>query len=71
MWDLVPRPCDVNIIPCMWVFRHKNKFSGCFELYKSRLIGDDMSQIIGVDCGETFSSVVKPMIIHTIHHCHL
>jgi histone deacetylase 1/2 len=25
-WDLVPRPCDANLIRCIWIFRHKKKF---------------------------------------------
>ena len=49
-WDLVPRPCDINIIRCMWIFRHKKKSNGCFERYKARLVGDGRSQIAGVDC---------------------
>lgn len=49
MWDLVPRPCDVNIIRCMWVFKHKKKSNGCFDRYKTRLVGDGRSQILGVD----------------------
>ena len=25
-WDLVPLPCDKNIIGCKWIFRLKKKF---------------------------------------------
>ncbi|XP_050875983.1 uncharacterized mitochondrial protein AtMg00820-like [Lathyrus oleraceus] len=62
-WDLVPRPCDANLIRCMWIFRHKKKFHGSFERYKARLVGDGRSQVAGVDCDETFSPVVKPSTI--------
>jgi len=27
-WDLVPRPCDANLIRCMWIFRHKKNSVG-------------------------------------------
>lgn len=64
IWDLVPQPYDVNIIQCMWVFRHKKIFDGCFECYKARLVGDDRSQTTGVDCHETSRPVVKPETIH-------
>ena len=65
-WDLVPRPCDVNIIRSMWIFRHKKKSNGSFECYKARLVGDGRSQKAGVDCDETFSPVVKPTTIRTV-----
>lgn len=64
--DLIPRPCDVNIIHCMWIFRHKNKSNGCSECYQGRLVGDGMSQIAGVNYDETFSHMVKPVTIYTI-----
>ena len=66
MWDLVPRPCDANLIRCMWIFRHKKNFDGSFERYKARLVGDGRSQVAGVDCDETFSPVVKPATIRTV-----
>lgn len=43
MWDLVPRPCNVNIINCMWVFRDEKKYNGYFEHYKAWLVGDERS----------------------------
>ncbi|XP_050895633.1 uncharacterized mitochondrial protein AtMg00810-like [Lathyrus oleraceus] len=45
MWDLVPRPCDANLIRCMWIFRHKEISDGSFERYKARLVGDGKSQV--------------------------
>ncbi|KAJ9542336.1 hypothetical protein OSB04_028842 [Centaurea solstitialis] len=65
-WDLVPRPAGVNIIRSMWIFRHKVKSDGSFERYKARLVGDGKTQQVGVDCGETFSPVVKPATIRTV-----
>lgn len=50
----------------MWIFRHKKNSDGSFERYKTRLVGDGMSQVAGVDCDETFSPVVKPAIIRTM-----
>jgi hypothetical protein len=65
-WDLVPRPPDVNVIRSMWIFRHKEKSDGSFERHKARLVGDGAGQQVGVDCGETFSPVVKPATIRTV-----
>ncbi|KAJ9545471.1 hypothetical protein OSB04_025178 [Centaurea solstitialis] len=60
-WELVPRPLDVNIIRCMWIFTHKLKSNGSLERYKARL-----SQQVGVDCTDMFSPVVKPAIIRMV-----
>jgi histone deacetylase 1/2 len=65
-WDLIPRPTDVNIIRSMWIFTHKEKSDGSFERHKARLVGDGKTQQVGVDCGETFSPVVKPATIRTV-----
>jgi hypothetical protein len=65
-WDLVPRPTDANVIRSLWIFRHKKKADGSFERYKARLVGNGSNQQTGVDCGETFSPVVKPATIRTV-----
>ena len=65
-WDLVPRPSNANIIRSLWIFRHKKKSDGSFERYKARLVGDGAGQQTGIDCGETFSPVVKPATIRTV-----
>ncbi|XP_050877025.1 uncharacterized mitochondrial protein AtMg00810-like [Lathyrus oleraceus] len=44
-WDLVPRPCDANLIRCIWSFRHKKNSDGSFEHYKARLVGDGRLQV--------------------------
>ena len=65
-WDLVPRPSNPNIIQSLWIFRHKKKADSSFEKYKARLVGNGSNQHTGVDCGETFSPIVKPATIRTI-----
>lgn len=61
-WDLVPRPCDSNLIRFVWIFRHK-KIMMAHLSYKACLVGDGMSQIVGVNCDETFSPIVNPYTI--------
>ncbi|GAA0175545.1 hypothetical protein LIER_41935 [Lithospermum erythrorhizon] len=65
-WDLVPRPPNVNVIRYMWIFRHKEHSDGSFERHKVSLIGDGKTQHVGIDCGETFSLVVKPATIRIV-----
>ncbi|XP_060195092.1 uncharacterized mitochondrial protein AtMg00810-like [Lycium barbarum] len=65
-WELVPRPPNVHVIRSMWIFRHKEHSDGSFERHKTRLVGDGKTQQVGVDCGDTFSPVVKSATIHTV-----
>lgn len=62
---LVPRPTNANIIRCIWLFEHKFWSNGSFKLHKARLVVNGKSQEVGVDCGDTFSPVVKPTTIRT------
>lgn len=48
------------------IFTYKNKSNGDFERHKARLVGDGKTQQVGIDCGETFSPVVKPATIRTV-----
>ncbi|KAI3815032.1 hypothetical protein L1987_14684 [Smallanthus sonchifolius] len=45
---------------------HKFRSDGSLERYKARLVCDGRSQQVGIDCGETFSPVVKPATIRTV-----
>jgi hypothetical protein len=65
-WELVPRHPNMNVIRCMWLFKHKYKSDGSLERYKARLVCDGRSQQVGIDCEETFSPVVKPATIRTV-----
>ncbi|KAK9137599.1 hypothetical protein Sjap_008193 [Stephania japonica] len=65
-WELVPRPPDVNVIRSMWIFTHKIHSNGDFARHKARLVADGKTQQVGIDCGETFSPVVKPATIRTV-----
>nr|KYP50099.1 hypothetical protein KK1_028174 [Cajanus cajan] len=66
IWELVPRPPNVNVIRSMWIFYHKYKSDGSFERHKAHLVSEGKTQQVGVDCGETFSSVVKPETIRIV-----
>lgn len=62
----VPRPEGVNIVHCMWLFRHKYLVDDTLSRYKARLVANGSTQIEGVDVDETFSPVVKPDTIQTV-----
>ncbi|KAK4360427.1 hypothetical protein RND71_019379 [Anisodus tanguticus] len=65
-WELVPRPYGINVIRSMWIFAHKENSDGSFARHKTRFVGDSKTQQVGIDCGETFSPVVKPATIRTV-----
>lgn len=50
----------------MWIFTHKEKPNGVFERHKACLVSDGKTQQIGIDCGETFSPVVKLATIRAV-----
>ncbi|XP_022031689.1 uncharacterized mitochondrial protein AtMg00810-like [Helianthus annuus] len=65
-WELTPRLPNMNVIRSMWLFKHKFKSDGSLERYKARLVCDGRLQQVGIDCGDTFSPVVKPATIRTV-----
>ena len=65
-WTSMPHPPQVNVVRSMWLFRHKLNSDGTLERYKARMVVNDNSQQVGVDCCEMFSLIVKLAMIQTI-----
>lgn len=59
VWELVPRPKNVNIIGTKWIHKNKTDEEGNVIRNKSRLVGQGYSQIEGVDFDETFAPVAR------------
>ncbi|GKV36582.1 hypothetical protein SLEP1_g44695 [Rubroshorea leprosula] len=65
-WDLVPKPKDVQLVSCKWVYKIKRKVDGSIDRYKARLVAHGFSQKYGEDYEETFSPVAKMTSVCTI-----
>ena len=59
VWELVPRPPEVNVIGTKWVFKNKIDEDGNVVKTKSRLVAQGYYQIEGVAFDETFAPVAR------------
>ncbi|CAM8943933.1 unnamed protein product [Rhodiola kirilowii] len=73
VWDLVPRPDNVNIIGTKWIFKNKSDEQGNITRNKARLVAHGYTQIEGVDFDETFAPVARLEAIRLLLAlaCHL
>lgn len=59
-WVLVPRPKDIKVIGCKWIFRRKSGIEGFEDLrYKARVVAKGYAQEEGLHYNEVFAPVVK------------
>ena len=66
-WTLVPRPAQANVITGKWLFKNKLNPDGTLERRKARWVVRGFSQRPDIDFHQTFSPVVKPATVRTVH----
>jgi hypothetical protein len=59
VWELVPRPEEINVIGTKWVFKNKSDENGNVTRNKARLVAQGYTQVEGVDFDETFAPVAR------------
>ena len=65
-WRRVPRPDNVNIVGCKWVFHIKRNADGSINKYKARLVARGFTQVYGLDYFNTYSPVARLTSIRLI-----
>ncbi|GKC29297.1 putative reverse transcriptase, RNA-dependent DNA polymerase, LTR copia-type gag-polypeptide [Tanacetum coccineum] len=65
-WIVTDLPPNRKAIGCKWVYKIKYKSSGEIKRYKARLVAKGYSQREEINYKETFSSVVKMVIVRCL-----
>ena len=59
VWDLVPRPDDINVIGTKWIYKNKSDKNGTVTRNKARLFAQGYTQVENLDFDETFAPVAR------------
>lgn len=69
-WSLVPRTNDQNILGCKWLYKTKFHPDGSLARHKARLVAQGFKQEFGIDYMDTFSVVLKFLLLDFIVETH-
>lgn len=59
VWELVPRPNDINVIGTKWIYKNKSDENGIITRNKARLVAQGYTQVERLDFDETFAPVAR------------
>ncbi|KAG7593481.1 Reverse transcriptase RNA-dependent DNA polymerase [Arabidopsis thaliana x Arabidopsis arenosa] len=67
-WSLVPKPAEINLLGCRWIFKTKINADGTLDKLRARLVAKGYEQEEGVDFLETYSPVVRTATVRMVLH---
>ena len=59
VWELVPKPENVNVIRTKWIFKNKSEEFDNITRNKAWLVAQGYTQVEGIDFDETFALVAR------------
>ncbi|WJX82941.1 hypothetical protein P8452_65643 [Trifolium repens] len=59
VWDLIPRPDNVNVIGTKWIYKNKSDEKGTTTRNKARLVAQGYTQVEELKFEETFALVAR------------
>ncbi|GKA10245.1 putative RNA-directed DNA polymerase [Tanacetum coccineum] len=65
-WEIIELPKGRKAIGSKWIYKIKYRSSGEIDIYKARLVAQWFGQKEGIDYEETFSPVVKMVIVRCL-----
>jgi hypothetical protein len=57
---------SINVVGCKWIFRITRKADCSIEGYKAKLAAKGFHKQLGIDFGDTYSLVIKPITIRVV-----
>ena len=65
-WKLVDVPISINIIGCKWIFKVKKNAAEIIFCYKTCLVIQEFSQVLGINYFDIYTPIDQLLSIHTI-----
>lgn len=59
VWEVVPKPDNVNVVSSKWVYKLKRDANGEISRYKARLVARGFTQVHGTDYSDTYAPVTR------------
>jgi hypothetical protein len=65
-WRVVPKPHDVRLVGCKWVYKLKTAADGSIQRYKARLVAQGYTQREGDDYNEVYAPVTTSKTLRVL-----